>query len=129
MHRQAPKAPSFRILKPIRPRWNRPGPQSHAVSTQPGWRRDLRNLPRDPDKFDADQGFDAQREFRQRGVPSGLANEIYLDVYCRPASFQPNVRNLQRRLFDAYAAEVKRVSGNDDGIITAARGDVDTRTI
>jgi hypothetical protein len=31
-------------------------------------------------------------------------------------------------LFDAYAAEVKRVSGNDDGIITAAQGDIDTPT-
>ena len=58
-----------------------------------------------------DSGFDAQREFRERGVPSGLANEIYLDVYERWASFEPQVRNLQQRLFDAYAAEVKRVSG------------------
>jgi hypothetical protein len=95
--------------------------QSQAVGDNPG-------LPRDPDKFDADQGFDAQREFRERGVPSGLANEIYLDVYCRPASFEPNVRNLQRRLFDAYAAEVKRVAGKDDGIVTAAQGDIDTPT-
>jgi hypothetical protein len=38
------------------------------------------------------------------------------------------VRNLQQRLFDAYAAEVKRVSGNDDGIISAAQGDIDTPT-
>ena len=58
-----------------------------------------------------DSGFDAQREFRERGVPSGLANEIYLDVYERWVSFEPQVRNLQQRLFDAYAAEVKRVSG------------------
>ena len=81
-----------------------------------------------PISFDADNGFDAQREFRERGVPSGLANEIYLDVYERLASFEPQVRNLQQRLFDAYAAEVKRVSGNDDGIITAAQGDIDTPT-
>jgi len=32
---------------------------------------------------------DAQREFRERGIPSGLANEIYLDVYARPVSFEP----------------------------------------
>src|SRR5205809_652221 len=38
------------------------------------------NLPRDPDKFDSDTN-DAQREFRQRGIPSGLANEVLLDVY------------------------------------------------
>jgi hypothetical protein len=81
-------------------------------------------LPRDPDKFDGT--VDAQREFRQRGVPSGLANEIYLDVYLRPASFEPGVRNLQRRLFDAYAAEVARVDTNHDGIISAVEGDIDT---
>src|SRR5246127_4379380 len=77
-------------------------------------------LPRDPDKFDG--SVDAQREFRQRGVPSGLANEIYLDVYARPASFEPGVKNLQRRLFDAYAAEVARVDKNHDGIISAVEG-------
>ena len=53
---------------------------------------------------------------------------LYLDVYERLASFEPQIRNLQRRLFDAYAAEVKRVSGNDEGIITAAQGDIDTAT-
>jgi hypothetical protein len=35
---------------------------------------------------------------------------------------------IQQRLFDAYAVEVKRVSGNDDGIVTAAQGDIDTAT-
>jgi hypothetical protein len=61
-------------------------------------------------------------------VPSGLANEILLDAYERPASFEPQVRNLQQRLFDAYAAEVRRVAGNDDGVITALQGDIDTPT-
>lgn len=81
-------------------------------------------LPRDPDKFDGT--VDAQREFRQRGVPSGLANEIFLDLFARPASFEPAVKNLQRRLFDAYAAEVARVDVNHDGIISASEGDPDT---
>ena len=103
-----------------------PGPGPSSEQQKPQVVGDNPNLPRDPDKFDGD--VDAQREFRERGVPSGLANEIYLDVYERPASFEPNVRNLQQRLFDAYAAEVKRVSGNDDGIITAAQGDIDTPT-
>jgi hypothetical protein len=105
-----------------------PGPGPAGEPNRPQVDGDNPNLPRDPDKFDADQGFDAQREFRERGVPSGLANEIYLDVYCRTASFEPQVRNLQQRLFDAYAAEVRRVSGNDDGIIPAATGDIDTST-
>ena len=80
--------------------------------------------PRDPDKFDADD--DSQREFRQRFIPSGLANEIFLDVYERVASFEPSVKNFDRRLFDAYAAEVARIDTNHDGVVSAAEGDVDT---
>jgi hypothetical protein len=103
-----------------------PGPGPGGEDNKPQEVGDNPNLPRDPDKFDGD--VEAQREFRERGVPSGLANEIYLDVYERLASFEPQVRNLQQRLFDSYAAEVKRVSGNDEGIITAAQGDIDTPT-
>jgi len=44
----------------------------------------------------------------------------------RRASFEPGTKNLQRRLFDAYAAEVARVDTNGDGIISAAEGDIDT---
>jgi hypothetical protein len=80
--------------------------------------------PRDPDKFDAD--VDSQREFRQRFIPSGLANEIFLDVYERPVSFEQHNQNLETRLFDAYAAEVARVDTNRDGVVSAAEGDVDT---
>jgi hypothetical protein len=80
--------------------------------------------PRDPDKFDADD--DAQREFRQRFIPSGLANEIFLDVYERLASFEPDVRDFDQRLFDAYAFEVSFVDTNKDGVVSAAEGDVDT---
>jgi hypothetical protein len=79
--------------------------------------------PRDPDKFDAD--IESQREYRQRFIPSGLANEIFLDVYERLASFEPGVP-FPRRLYDAYAAEVKRVDPNGDGVISASEGDVDT---
>jgi hypothetical protein len=75
-------------------------------------------LPRDPDKFDGD--VDAQREFRERGIPSGLANEVFLDVYERLASFEAYEKKLERRLFDAYAAEVARVDQNHDGIISAS---------
>jgi hypothetical protein len=105
-----------------------PGAGPSGEENKPQEVGDNPSLPRDPDKFDADSGFDAQREFRERGVPSGLANEIYLDVYERIASFEPQVHNLQQRLFDAYAAEVRRVSGNDEGIVTAAQGDIDTAT-
>jgi hypothetical protein len=80
--------------------------------------------PRDPDKFDA--GDDSQREFRQRFIPSGLANEIFLDVYERLDSFEANVTDFKQRLFDAYAAEVARVDTNGDGVVSAAEGDIDT---
>jgi len=80
--------------------------------------------PRDPDKFDADD--DAQREFRQRFIPSGLANEIFLDVYERLQSFDQGISDFDTRLFDAYAAEVARIDTNNDGVVSAAEGDVDT---
>jgi hypothetical protein len=101
-----------------------PGSGPRGIVNDPNVVGDNPSLPRDPDKFDG--SVNAQREFRQRGVPSGLANEIYLDVYARPASFEPAVKNLQRRLFDAYAAEVARVDTNHDGIISAVEGDIDT---
>ena len=80
--------------------------------------------PRDPDKFDAD--VDSQREFRQRFIPSGLAKEIFLDVYERVISFEPTVTDFKQRLFDAYAIEVARVDTNGDGVVSAEEGDVDT---
>jgi hypothetical protein len=101
-----------------------PGSGPRGINNDPTVVGDNPTLPRDPDKFDGT--VDAQREFRERGVPSGLAHEIFLDVYERPASFEPGVKNLQRRLYDAYAAEVARVDTNHDGIISAVEGDVDT---
>jgi hypothetical protein len=79
--------------------------------------------PRDPDKFEAT--VEKQREYRQRFIPSGLAHEIYLDTYVRLASFEHGTP-FPQRLYDAYAAEVKRVDANGDGVISAAEGDVDT---
>ena len=62
----------------------------------------------------------------QRFIPSGLANEILLDVYARPASFEPGMKDTTQRLLKAYDAEVARVDQNNDGVISAAEGDVDT---
>lgn len=100
-----------------------PGSGPAGVQNDPAVFGDNPNLPRDPDKFEADD--DEQREFRQRFIPSGLANEVFLDVYERLASFEPGVTGNQR-LFDAYAAEVARVDSDGDGIISAVEGDVDT---
>ena len=104
-----------------------PGSGPHGVKNDPAVMGDNPNLPRDPDKFEAEEeGNDAQREFRERGIPSGLGREVFLDVYERLASFEPNVKNFSDRLFDAYAAEVARVDANGDGIISAVEGDIDT---
>src|SRR6266478_1635225 len=101
-----------------------PGSGPRGVTNSPVTHGDNPNLPRDPDKFDAD--IESQRESRQRFIPSGLANEIFLDVYERRASFEPQVKDLTRRLFDAYVAEVARVDQNGDGVISVSEGDVDT---
>jgi hypothetical protein len=109
-----------------------PGSGPHGVTNDPVLYGDNPNNagviqasgPRDPDKFDADD--DSQREFRQRFIPSGLANEIFLDVYERLASFEHGTSDFNTRLFDAYAAEVARVDTNGDGVVSAAEGDVDT---
>jgi hypothetical protein len=100
-----------------------PGSGPAGVHNDPKRLGDNPDLPRDPDKFDAD--IDSQREFRQRFIPSGLANEILLDTYERVASFEPGVP-FPQRLFDAYAGEVARVDQNGDGVISAVEGDVDT---
>jgi hypothetical protein len=105
-----------------------PGPGPAGEENSPVAVGDNPNLPRDPDKFDSEVGFENQREFRERGVPSGLAHEIFLDVYERPVSFMPNEKKLERRLFEAYEEEVERVDPKGHGIITANVGDIDTAT-
>src|SRR4029079_11166633 len=99
-----------------------PGPGPAGTPNDPVMFGDNPFLPRDPDKFAGDD--DAQREFRMRFIPSGLANEIFLDTYERLASFEPGTP-FPQRLYDAYAAEVARVDANGDGVVSAAEGDVD----
>jgi hypothetical protein len=78
--------------------------------------------PRDPDRF---EGANAdQVEFRNRFIPSGLANEILLDVFVRVASFMPGVP-LPDRLFAAYAHEVAKVDANGDGAVSFVEAAVD----
>ncbi len=94
------------------------------------------NNPRDPDRGanaspnDPDRpttNDDDQKETRLRFIPSGLANEVLLDVYARPVSFEHDTTDVSTRLFDAYAAEVARVEqdagGVIDGVITFVEGD------
>ena len=78
---------------------------------------DSPNSPRDPDRAEKidDLGAD-HRETRNRFLPSGLANEVLLDVFARVASFEPGV-GMPNRLFDAYAHEVALVDLNGDGVL------------
>jgi hypothetical protein len=103
-----------------------PGSGPSGIKNSANKLGDNPSLPRDPDKFDG--AANNQREFRARGVPSGLANEIYLDVYERRDSFEPKVINLQQRLYDAYASEVARIEPNGNGVISSVAGDADTPT-
>jgi hypothetical protein len=93
-----------------------PGSGPEGVQNSALTHGDNPNNPRDPDNT---------AETRNRFIPSGLANEIMLDVYARVQSFEPQVTNLQERIFDAYAQEVARVDGADhDGAISFAEADV-----
>jgi len=82
--------------------------------------------PRDPDLFDSE--VDAQREFRERFIPSALAREVVLSTFERLASFEPWEHDLTRRLDHAYKAAVALVDTNHDGIISAVEGDIDTKS-
>lgn len=84
--------------------------------------------PRDPDRTEATNP--AQKETRLRFLPSGLTNEVILDVFVRVKSFQPAVppttpANIGKRLTDAYAKQVARVDKNGDGVISFVEADVD----
>jgi len=50
---------------------------------------------------------------------------VLLDAYLRLASFEPGVHDLRQRIFDGYAAEVARVDGNGDGVLTAVEADLE----
>ena len=93
--------------------------------------------PRDPDRLldtsptDPDRGMvnnNDHKEKRLRFVPSGLANEILLDVYARPSSFEPRVTDVVQRLFDAYAAEVMRIDENGNGVVEPEEADLEEQS-
>jgi hypothetical protein len=80
------------------------------------------NNPRDPDRFEPVSS--GQTETRNRFVPSGVTAEIVRNVFTRPASFLPGVRDIGERLQRAYAIEVARVDQNGDGALSFAETDV-----
>jgi hypothetical protein len=100
------------------------GPGANQIKKNAVQLGDNPDRPRDPDLFDSE--VDSQREFRQRFVPSGIANETFLNVFERLDSFEPAQGNLTQRLFEGYKAAVATVDTNGDGVISAAEGDIDT---
>jgi hypothetical protein len=111
-----------------------PGSGPSGIANDPAKLGDDPNDPRDPDRLldtSPDEidcpmpNDDDHKEKRLRFIPSGLANEILLDVYVRIMSFEPGTIDLSKRLFDAYAAEVARVDGNGDGVLDAEEADLE----
>ncbi|MDP2345318.1 MAG: hypothetical protein Q8O67_30520 [Deltaproteobacteria bacterium] len=88
--------------------------------------------PRDPDRTpDACTVDDAstQQETRLRGIPSGLAKEILLDVHVRLDSFEPNVKEIGRRYVTAYAVRVGALDKNNDGVLELDEIDIDGESV
>ena len=99
-----------------------PGSGPFGVRNTTATHGDDPNNPRDPDRFEPVTS--GQTETRNRFVPSGLAAEIFRDVFTRPASFLPGVTNIAERLQRAYAIEVARVDRDGDGVISFSEADV-----
>jgi hypothetical protein len=81
------------------------------------------NNPRDADRFEPVSS--GQTETRNRFIPSGLAAEVFRNVFTRPASFLPGVTDVAERLLSAYAIEVARIDQNGDGAVSFAEADVE----
>jgi hypothetical protein len=100
-----------------------PGSGPRGVQNTAATHGDDPNNPRDADRFEpVDSG---QTETRNRFIPSGLTAEIFRNVFTRPASFLPGVRDVGERLLRAYAIEVARIDQNGDGVISFAEANVD----
>jgi hypothetical protein len=80
---------------------------------------------RDPEVCGEEEGLGGQAEARLRFIPSGLAREVLIDAWLRPASFEPNVTDMTQRLLDAYAKEVARVDENRDGVVSFTEVDIE----
>src|SRR5688572_2303948 len=100
-----------------------PGSGPFGVRNTAATHGDDPNNPRDPDRFDPVSS--GQTETRNRFIPSGLAAEVFRNVFARPVSFLPGVTDIGERLLRAYALEVARIDANGDGAVSFAEADVD----
>jgi hypothetical protein len=90
---------------------------------------DPRN-PRNPDRTPETCGDGSgQSEQRLRFLPSGLAREIMLDVYARPASFLPDIKDVKARGAAAFAFEVAKLDANRDGVIQFEEVDIEESSL
>jgi len=99
------------------------GAQRREERSPPGRRRS--HLPRDPDKFDGT--VDPQREFRQRGIPSGWrtrsSSMLRAARVVRALGEEP-----QHRLFDATPPRWRASTKTATASFPLRRGDIDTPT-
>jgi hypothetical protein len=100
-----------------------PGSGPQGISNDPRVYGDNPDDPRDPDRSQAADSI--QQEFRLRSVPSGLTEEIHRDVFLRRASHEPNVTNLQQRLYASVAKEIALVDQDNDGVLSFDELDID----
>ncbi len=99
-----------------------PGSGPSGVSNNKLVYGDNPDNPRDPDRTEAENP--ARLEARNRFIPSGLTEEILLNVFVRVTSFEPNVTDVGQRLLDSYAKEVARVDMNGDGVVSFYEADI-----
>lgn len=114
-----------------------PGSGPSGVRNDPDLYGDDPSNPRDPDRNDVTRATDIDRtgpgnpthlEKRLRFIPSGLTDEVVQDVVSRVKSFEPNVTDLAKRFFDAYAYEVSLVDQNGDGVISFQEANVNGKS-
>ncbi len=110
-----------------------PGSGPSGVKNDPVQLGDDPSNPRDSDRAEISNVADIDRptpgdpahlEKRLRFIPSGLTDEVIQDVFTRVKSFEPDVKDIGQRLFDAYAYEVSLVDQNADGVISFQEANV-----
>ena len=99
-----------------------PGSGPAGVRNTTATHGDNPDNPRDPDRTEAINP--AQRETRNRFIPSALDQEILYNAFLRVKSFRPDVTDVGMRLFLSYAQEIARVDQNGDGVISFVEADI-----
>jgi hypothetical protein len=99
-----------------------PGSGPRGVANTAATHGDDPNDPRDPDRTEPVSS--GRTETRNRFIPSGLTEEVLLNVFVRVTSFEPAITDVGERLLRSYALEVSRVDRNGDGALSFAEADV-----